>query len=319
MGGALSFLGRRLLTSLLLLLIVSALVFVVLRVIPGDPTTTSARPGFTEEDREIALRQLGLDRPLVEQYAVWILGVASGDFGQSYFSGFSTTRLIMERVPVTVELTLATLLIAIPIAGLAALAAARRRGAASAASGVSSIGLAMPPYWLGILLLVVFSVNLGWLPARGYAAVSDDPVANLKSMILPTITLAFVVGSPIYRFLRAALADESSADYIRTAFGKGLSEKEVLRRHALPNASLPTLNFVGLLIGSLLGGVVAVEYVFGLPGLGALAIDAVSKRDYSVLQGVVLLAVIVFLVVSLIVDMVSFAIDPRLRAGGTRQ
>lgn len=317
----LRFIVRRLGTAVVLLVVVSGVLFAVLRIIPGDPTTTSARPGFTEEDQAAVLHQLGLDRPLWEQYAEWVSGVLHGDFGESYFSGFSSTRLIVERVPVTLELTFATLLLAVPISTAVALAAVRRPGglASRVASGLSSIGLAMPPFWLGILLLLLFAVHLGWLAARGYVRLSVDPVAHFEALILPTITLTFVVAAPIYRFLRAAVDDETSADYIRTAYGKGLSQKEVLRRHALLNASLPTLNFVGLLVGSLLGGVVAVEYVFGLPGLGALAIDAVSKRDYSVLQGVVLLAVFTFVVISLLVDLVSLRIDPRLRAETTRR
>lgn len=318
-GGLVRFIFWRIGSSAVLLVMVSILVFVVLRIIPGDPTTLSARPGFTQQQRDLRLNELGLNKPVIVQYLTWAGDLFRGDFGKSYFSGYSTTELVARRLPATLELTLISIIVSLLIAVPSALLSVRRLHGPldGMMSGFAAIGMAMPPYWLGVILVVIFAVGLGWFPARGYEPLLTDPLGNLQSMVLPATTVSASIAAPIYRFLRAALLETFPLDYIRTARGKGLMWSTVLRRHSLPNALLPTLNFVGLVVGSLLGGVVAIEYVFGLPGLGALAIDAVNKRDYSVLQGVVMLAVVGFLLASFIVDLISLLIDPRLRVKAT--
>lgn len=316
-----SFIIRRLAISVLMLVIASIVIFVVLRVIPGDPTAVQgARPGFTAEQLAELRRQLGLDRSIPAQYLSWAGGVLHGDFGQSYFSNFSTTELIGARIGASVELaiaaTLAGLVIAIP-AGVASVLRPHSwldRGL----SGGAAAGMAVPAFCLGILLVAVFGIELGWLPTRGYVSLTKSPLDNLRYLVLPAMTTAVLVAAPVLRFLRASLLDVAQSDFVRTAEGKGLSWRQTVLRHVLPNALLPTLTFVGLVVGSLLGGIVVVEYVFGWPGLGALAIDSVGKRDYAVLQGVVLLAAAAFVVTNLIVDLLSLVIDPRLRAAGRR-
>jgi peptide/nickel transport system permease protein len=310
------FIVRRVLVSSVLLLLTMTFLFVALRLIPGDPTAIRAgQPGVTQEQLDAERHALGLDRPIVEQYGRWVGNALRGDFGKSYFSLAPTTELIKGRVGATLELALVSLLLALAIAVPAAVAVAIRPYSAvdRAVSAFTSAGMAIPTFWFGIILISVFSVRLGWLPTRGYVSPTEDLARNARLILLPAVTLAVVLAAPIVRFLRASLLETTSMDYVRTAHGKGLLWRNVVIRHALPNALLPTLTFVGLIVGQLLGGVVVVEYVFGWPGLGSLAIDAVTKRDYSVLQGVVLLGAIAFILSTLIVDLVSFLLDPRLR------
>lgn len=310
------YVARRIGVSLLVLFVSSILIFVVLRVIPGDPTLIRAQLQWSAEDAARELHRLGLDRPLHEQYVSWIGGVLRGDFGASYFSGRSTISLVAARLEVTLELTLASVLLGLLLAIPAAILSAERPNSPLDATfrGFAAAGIAIPSFWLGALLVALFSVGLGWLPTRGYVSLIEDPFANLRHLALPVMTLALIVGSMFFRFLRASLLETISADFTRTAEGKGLLWRQVIRRHALPNAFLPTLTFVGLVMGYLLGGAVIVEFLFGLPGLGALMVDSVSQRDYAVLQGIILLASAAFVVTTLLVDLSSFMLDPRLRS-----
>jgi peptide/nickel transport system permease protein len=299
-----------------MLLIASVVIFVLLRVIPGDPTAVrAARPGVSQAQIVQLRHQLGLDRSIVSQYLVWISGVLHGDFGESYFSNFSTTELINARIGATFELALAATLVGLAIAVPAGILAALRPHSwiDRLLTGGAAAGMAVPPFCLAILLIFFFGIRLGWLPTRGYVSFGDDPLQNLRHLALPAVTTGVLVAAPVLRFLRVSLVDVSRSDFVRTAEGKGLRWRQAVLRHVLPNAVVPTLTFVGLVVGSLLGGIVVVEYVFGWPGLGALAVDSVGDRDYAVLQGVVLLASAAFIAASLVVDLLSFAIDPRLR------
>jgi peptide/nickel transport system permease protein len=299
-----------------LLFVSSIAIFVVLRVIPGDPTEIRAtQAGVTAEVLAEQRKELGLDKPIPEQYVIWITGVLRGDFGTSYFSGFSTARLIGARIGPTVELTLVSVALGLLFAVPAATASAMRPESRldRALSALAAAGVAIPSFWLGILLIAMFSVRLGWFPTRGYASFLADPLANLRFLALPALTLAVLLGSMFFRFLRSSMLETLSADFIRTAQGKGLIWRAVVIRHALPNGFLPTLTFVGLITGTILSGVVVIEFLFGWPGLGALAVDSVSKRDYPVLQGIAVVAAMGFLLTTLIVDLLSFALDPRLR------
>ena len=246
----------------------------------------------------------------------WAAGVLQGDFGKSYFNDFSTTELIGQRILPTVELVLASialaLVIALPLGIIAGLKANSRVD--RVVSAYASAGMAMPPFWLAILMIALFAIGLRWLPTRGYVSVFENPVENARLMLLPAITMAIVISAPLLRFLRASMIETLTADYVRTAQGKGLAWRRVVLRHAFPNAVLPTLTFIGLVVGSLFGGIVVIEWIFGWQGLGALALDSVFKRDYAVLQGVVLLAATAFYATTLAVDLLSFRLDPRLRA-----
>ncbi len=308
---------RRLGISVVLLAVVSILIFVVLRVLPGDPTITlfGGAQGTDPEAVRQVRRQIGLDRPLPGQYAHWVAGLLHGDLGTSYFSQMPVNTLVAARIGPTLELTLAAMalavLIAVPLAVLAALRPGGLLDKATAAFTATT--MAVPPFLVAIVLVTAFAIRMHLLPTRGYVAFSADPVGNLRDITLPALTLALAAGAPILRFLRASLADVAESGYLRTAEGKGMGRFRRLVVHALPNAALPTLTVVGMTVGHLLGGVVVIEYIFGWPGLGALIVNAVQKRDYAVLQSSVLLAAGAFIVCALVVDILYGVIDPRLR------
>lgn len=305
-----------------MLVATSLLVFIVLRLLPGDPIITrlGATPGVDAEAIARLRSEAGLDLPVWQQYLTWIGGLFRGDFGQSYFNQFSVTELIAMRMPATLELTVLAILVACLIAVPAAvIAALRPLGKLDRLiTAVSTAGMALPQFLIGIALIGVFAVTLKWLPARGYIPFEQSPGDNLLRMILPAVTLAIASAPLLIRFLRASMIEALSSSYIRTARGKGVSRWGVVIGHALRNALIPSLTMLGLVVGYTLGGVVIIEYVFGIPGLGSLAIDAVFKRDYAVLQSVVLLISGMFILTTLVVDLLYGVLDPRLRIGAQR-
>lgn len=316
----LGFVLRRAATSILMLVAASVLVFVILRLLPGDPIITrlGATAGANPEAIDQLRREAGLEDPILRQYLDWIGGVVSGDFGQSYFSQFSVTELIGRRIGATLELTGVAILFALLIAVPAAVFCSLRRGSwfDRLVTTGSTVGMALPQFLLGILLILVFAVELRWLPARGYVPFVEDPAENVKRMILPALTLAIAAAPLILRYLRASMIEVLDSSYIRTAEGKGVPHRRVVVSHALRNALIPGLTMLGMIVGYTLGGVVIVEYVFGIPGLGSLAVESVFKRDYAVLQSVVLLISALFIFTTLVVDVLYGVLDPRLRGGG---
>lgn len=312
-------LGRTV-TSIGLVFLSSILIFCLMRIIPGDPTITKLGGAIQGVDpRALAAirHELGLDRSIPDQYVHWVWGILHGDFGRSYYSQFPVTTMIGERIWATLELAIAALVLAllfvIPAATLGVIW--RNRLFDGFLSGVTAVGLATPAFVTGIILIVVFGVKLHWLPTQGYVPFTSDPVGSLKTVALPAITLAILVAAPIMRVLRASLTDVGSASYIRTATGKGLQRHEVVVRHVLPNAAIPALTTIGIVVGGLLGGAVVTEYVYARPGLGTLMVDSVYQRDYAVLQALVLMAAAAFILANLVVDLLYGVIDPRLRIG----
>jgi peptide/nickel transport system permease protein len=259
--------------------------------------------------------RLGLDDPLILQYFDWVKGLLAGDMGTSYFSQTKVSTLVAQRIGPSLELAVVSMTMAVVIAvPLALLAALKPRSIIDkAVGGFTTLTMAVPSFLIAIVLVAVFSVRLGLLPTRGYVSPFTDLAANLRVVFLPALTLALTSAAPILRFLRTSLAEVSSAPYMRTARGKGLRWPLALVRHALPNALLPTLTVMGLIVGRLLGGVVVIEYIFGWPGLGSLVVDAVLKRDYAVLQTTVLVAAATFILSALVVDVLYGVVDPRLR------
>lgn len=308
---------RRVAISVAMLVATSLLVFIVLRLLPGDPVITrlGSTPGVDAETIARLREEAGLDAPIVVQYLRWIGGIFVGDFGQSYFNQFSVTELIAQRLPATLELTFIGIALAVVIATPAAvIAAVRPLGVVDRIlTAISTAGMALPQFLIGIVLIVVLAVQLKVLPARGYTPFTEDPGENLVRMVLPGLTLAFAAAPLLMRFLRSATIEVLNQPYIRTARGKGQSSAGVVVGHGLRNALIPGLTMLGLIVGYTLGGVVIVEYVFGIPGLGSLAIDAVFKRDYAVLQSVVLLISAMFILTTLAVDLLYGVLDPRLR------
>ena len=312
------YVAKRLVTSIGLLFLSTILIFLLMRVIPGDPTITKLGGSIKEVDASTLAQirhELGLDESLPQQYLTWISGVARGDFGSSYFSQFSVTTLIGQRIGATLLLALMAMVIGLAIAVPASVAGAvwPNRYLNGALSAFAAVGIAIPTFVIGIALIITLGVELDLLPTQGYVSFQRDPVGSVRSTLLPALTLGLGVAAVTMRILRASLLEVGSASFVRTAQGKGLFRWQVVTRHELPNASIPAVTQAGIIVAHLVGGAVIVEYVFARPGLGTLLVDSVFQRDYAVLQTLVLMAAAAFIVTSLVVDVLLGLIDPRLR------
>ena len=314
----LKYAARRIITSVALLILGSMAVFLLMRVIPGDPTITKLGGTIKDVNGETLDQirsELGLDKSIPEQYLDWVGGILHGDFGASYFSQFSVTTLVEQRYGATLLLAFMSMVIGLAIAIPASIAGAiwPNRALQAFLSLFAAVGIAVPTFVFGILLIIGLGVELEWLPTQGYVSYQADPVGSVKSTLLAAITLGIGVAAATMRILRPSMLDVGSASFVRTARGKGLPRRRVVVRHELPNASIPAITAAGIIVAHLIGGAVIVEYVFARPGLGSLLVDSVYQRDYGVLQALVLLAVAVFIVTSLVVDMILGIVDPRLR------
>ena len=308
-------LARRIATILPTLVFVSILIFGLQQLLPGDPALILA--GEERDPAVVAhLREtLHLDEPLPKRYARWVWNVLHGDLGESVRSQEPVRQLIAEKLPVTVELALLAMTIALAIGIPAGVASAVGRGTwwDHAANAFALWGISTPNFWLGILLILLFSVQLGWLPASGYVSPLEDLRANLAAMIMPAFVLGNAIAAVLMRHTRSAMLQVLSADYVRTARAKGLSERTVVLKHALRNALTPVITLGALELGTLLSGAVLTEQVFTIPGFGKLIVDAVFNRDYAVVQGVVLVTATAYIVLNLLADMAYVAANPRLR------
>ena len=311
----LDYLFKRLATILPTLLFVSMLIFGLQQLLPGDPAQVLA--GEDQDPTVVAyLRtRLHLDQPLPVRYAYWIGGVATGDLGTSVRSQQPVTTLVAQKLPVTFELACLAMLIAVVIGIPAGIVSAVGRGSwwDYGANVVALWGLSTPNFWLGILMILFFSVELGWLPASGYVSPFVDLRANLAAMIMPAFVLGNAIAAVLMRHTRSAMLQVLSADYVRTARAKGLSRTTVVLKHALRNALTPIITLGALEFGTLLSGAVLTEQVFTIPGFGKLIVDSVFNRDYAVVQGVVLVTATTYIVLNLLADLASFAVNPRLR------
>ncbi|MDZ7801932.1 MAG: nickel ABC transporter permease [Trueperaceae bacterium] len=315
----LAFLGRRLLLTLPTLLGVAVVVFALMRSIPGDVVTNlvGLEGNVSQERIEELRRMFGLDLPVHEQFAAWLGAAVQGDLGNSLRTGRSISGDLMIRFPITLELTVLSLLIAVAIAVPLGVTAALHRGRwpDAFASVFALLGLSIPGFFLGILLILLFSLRLGWLPPAGYVPFAEAPLDNLRHMVLPALSLGLILAAATARIVRSSLLETLGRDYVRTARAKGLREGTVTYRHALRTALIPVVTVVGLQFGQLLGGAVIIEQVFSLPGVGRYALDGINLRDYPVVQGAVLLIAAAFVVVNLLVDVLYALIDPRVRYG----
>ncbi|MEZ4713766.1 MAG: ABC transporter permease [Caldilineaceae bacterium] len=306
---------RRLWQMAPVLLLVSLVVFMIIRLIPGDPAQIIAGPNATPEQLQALRQRLGLDQPLWSQYAIWLRNVAMGDFGVSYINKYPVGQLVAQRIPATVELALAATLIGVVLALPLGIGAAVRPGSPFdlAVTIFSALSFAIPGFFLLVLLILLFSLQFQWLPPSGRPDFGDDPILHLKSLILPAFTLGIGVAAKLVRYLRSALLEVLDQDYVRTARAKGAREKLVLMRHALPNALIPVVTVLGLQLGDLLSGAIIIESIYAWPGVGRLTIQAIEWRDYSLLQANVLLIVVAFLLVNLLTDLAYGLLDPRIR------
>lgn len=311
---------RRLVQSLAVLAGVSIIVFAMIHLIPGDPVRLALGTRFDPDVYNALRERAGLDDPLVTQYLQWAGSALTGDLGVSFRQGIPVTDLILERLPATLSLAGAAIvvasLIAIPMGTISAL---RPRSVIDGFATVGSqAGISIPDFWLGIMLILVFAGGLGWFPTGGYTPLSEDPLGWLHHLVLPAITAGAVSGAIMTRFVRSSVLEAMGQDHVRTARAKGMRARDVLRWHILRNALVPLVTVGGVQLAYLLSGVVVVEIVFSWPGLGQLALQAVQNRDYPLLQGAVLLFTVVFLVVNLIVDLVYARLDPRISYEGAR-
>ena len=309
------YLLRRLAALVPTLILVSMLVFGLQQLLPGDPATILA--GEDQDPNVVAyLRQkLHLDQPLPVRYLYWAGGVLRGDLGESLRVQKPVTELVLEKLPVTVQLASMAMLIAIVIGVTAGVVSAVKKDTAwdYAANVFALWGLSTPNFWLGILLILLFAVRLGWLPASGYVSPFEDLKGNLAAMIMPAFVLGNAFAAVLMRHTRSAMLQVLSADYVRTARAKGLSERVVILKHALRNALVPVITLGALGFGELLGGTVLTESVFTIPGFGKLVVDAVFNRDYQVVQGVVLVTASAYILLNLLADLAYFFVNPRMR------
>jgi peptide/nickel transport system permease protein len=309
---------RRLVMLVPVLIVVGVVVFGLVHLTPGDPAAVMLGDRATPEDIAQLRDQLGLNDPLPVQFVRWFSNVLRLDFGESIFLGEPVTQALLDRVQPTVLLTLYAfsfqVLIGIP-AGV--LAAVRYNSPLDRVLTVMAIsGSAIPTFFLGILLILIFSVLLRWLPSGGYVPFGEDPAAHFKGMLLPAFALGFSAAGLLARLVRSSMLDVLREDYVRTAFAKGLPEQLVIVRHALRNALIPALTVIGLSIGALLGGAVVTETVFTIPGMGRLVVQSIARRDYPVIQGAIIAIALTYVLVNLIVDVLYVYIDPRVRLGG---
>lgn len=308
---------QRLASAVFVVLGVTFVVFMIIQFVPGDPARISLGQQANEEAIERRREEMGLNRPLVVQYADWLASAVRGDLGESLITRQDVTPQIVQRVTPTLQLAGFAILIGIVIAFPLGIIAAVRQGSIVdlIATFISQVGVAVPDFWLGILLVLLFSSTLDVLPPSGYTPIEEDPMDWLSHMILPALTAGLISASIQTRFIRSAMLEVLGQNYIRTARAKGLRELTVVNRHALRNALITIVTIIGLQLTALLSAVVVIEIVFNLPGLGRLALDAVLDRDYPLLQGAVLVIAVLVTVVNLLVDLLYFLLDPRISQG----
>jgi peptide/nickel transport system permease protein len=313
----LRFIGWRLLLAIPTLILVTMFVFSLQKLLPGDPVLALAGEERDPQVLDYLRNKYRLNDPIPAQYLAWVSGIASGDLGISLKTDQPVAHLILQKLPVTIELAALSILVALLIGIPAGIVAAVWRGKPldHAANIVALSGISIPNFWLGVLLILVFAVELRWLPASGFVPITENLGANLTAMILPAFVLGTGLAATLMRHTRGAMLEVLRSDYIRTARAKGLLPPAVILKHAFRNALVPIVTLSTLLFGELIGGAVLTEQVFNIPGFGKLIVDAVFNRDYAVVQGVVLCVAVAFILLNLLADILYVLINPRMRIG----
>jgi peptide/nickel transport system permease protein len=316
-----AYLARRIIQLIPILILASIIIFTIMHLIPGDPAQVYAGPDATPEALAAIRKDMGLDQPLPIQYLLWLQHVVRLDFGVSYTSKYPVIELIQQKAGATLELALAAALlqvaIGIPLGILAALN--QRRWIDYVISGYNSIVMAIPNFWLGILLILLLSLQFRVLPPAGRIEFFAHPAVAWKSLLMPALSLALFASASVTRFTRAAMLEVLGEQYVRTARAKGLKERVVIVRHALRNALIPVVTVVGIHFGYLLGGAVIIESVFAWPGMGRLIMQGIGNRDYTVVQGALIIFVAAFVVLNLLIDVCYVFLDPRIRLTARRE
>ncbi|WP_126425250.1 ABC transporter permease [Brevibacillus marinus] len=310
-----AYLIKRLLSLIPVLFVVSVVIFMIIHLTPGDPASIMLGEEATEEQIAALRKELGLDLPVYQQYLRWLVGVLQGDLGTSYILNEPVSQAIFSHLQPTVSLAVLAQTIALIIAIPLGILAANRRGTLTDQSimGVSLLGMSIPSFLLGLFLVLLFGVRLGWLPVAGYQPLSAGLWNHLKYLILPAISLGLIQSVLITRITRSSMLEVLNANYIKTARSKGVKERHVIYRHALRNAFLPILTVIGQIFAGLVAGAVVTETIFNIPGIGQLIINSVERRDYPIIQGVVLFVTVAYVFINLIIDLLYGVIDPRVR------
>ena len=306
---------RRLAFSIPMIIVIASLTFMLVNLIPGDPALAILGPEASAAEYERVREELGLNRPLVMQYADWMWGALRGDFGVSLRTGQPVTGMILERLPVTLSLSVVAIIVTAVVGILIGLVGVLRGGAVGKISQVVAVlGSSLPNFWLGIVLVVIFAVGLGWLPATGYVPFTKDPGGWASHLVLPVAAIALAGVAAIARQTRASMVDVLGRDYIRTLLAAGTPRGEIIYKHALRNAAIPVVTSLSFQFIGLLSGAVIVDQVFALPGLGQVLLVAISGRDVPVVQGAVIFSAIIVIVVNLAVDLVNAWLNPKVRS-----
>ena len=317
-GAMTQYIIRRLLQSVFIIWGCATLVFFMIRMIPGDPVVMMLGPEYTPEAAALIRQKLGLNESLPVQYIRWFSNLATGDLGGSIATGETVAQVIATGLPKTLSLAAVSFVIALIIAVPAGIIAALKRNSAFdyGASVVAFIGVSMPSFWVGIILILIFAVHLRWLPAIGYSEIAEDGVGEwFKRLILPSLAIGAGYSAILMRFVRAGLLEVLGSDYVRTARAKGVRERSVVLRHALRNSLIPVVTVIGIQLSLLLSGAVVVETVFSIRGIGRILVGAIFDRDYPIVQGVILVVAVIFVLANLIVDIAYTFLDPRIRYG----
>jgi peptide/nickel transport system permease protein len=311
---------RRIVEAIPVLFLATILIFLGLRLLPGDPALILAGQDATPETLQAIRQANGLDQPLPLQYVIWLKNVVRGDLGVSFFTKAPVSQLLGQRIPATMELGIAGMLLSIVLGIPTGIVAAvqTHRAPDWLVSAFNGLAVAVPGFWLGILSIILFSLILGWLPPGGHGDFLRDPLAELKFLLLPAVTLALPFAAGLSRLVKGSMLEVMGDDYVRTARAKGVAEQGVVWHHALRNALVPVATILGLQFGRLLGGAVITESVFSWPGIGRLIRDSIGNRDYAVVQACLLLLVVVFVVINLLTDITYGMLDPRIRLTGGR-
>jgi len=312
------FLVQRAAISVVTLFVISMIVFTGVRMIPGDPARVMAGSEADEAGLEEVRQKYGLGDPIAFQYLRWLGLAVRFDLGESIRTRESVVKIVASKLPITIELAFLSLLVAVGIAIPAGVLAAVRRNTVwdVLTSGASLGGVSIPNFWLGIMLILFFSVRLGWLPASGFVPLWESPLANLQRMLMPAFVLGTALAAVLMRQTRNSMIEVMSADYIRTAYSKGLAGRVVVFRHAIRNSLIPVVTILGLQMGALMSGAVVTEQIFVVPGFGRLIVEAVFTRDYPLVQGVVLITASSYVLINLLVDVSYSLLDPRIRVRG---
>ncbi|SEO11684.1 peptide/nickel transport system permease protein [Amphibacillus marinus] len=306
---------KRLLATLPVLFVVSVAIFLIIHITPGSPAATILGMEATSAQIEAFNEEMGYNRPLIEQYTSWVSGIVQGDFGDSLFMNQTVLGAVSQHIGPTLSLALLSQLIAIVLAIPLGILAAHKRGTIldTMLMSFSLFGMAVPNFLLALILMLILGVNLGWLPVAGYAPLSSGLINHLTTLLLPALSLGAIQAALITRMTRSAMLDVLSLHYMRAARSKGLKERTLLIKHAFRNAFLPILTVIGQTFGTLVTGAVVIETIFNIPGLGQLIINSIVRRDYVVIQGVVLIVTLIYLFINLVIDLLYGVVDPRVR------